>query len=125
MLVGSGKPGSRSVVLLAGADAIDRRTAFFQDFEYLGILFNGPLASGPQDAVSVLVTRGGVSRDLVRSQRRARAAGGTTVRQDYEGVLEVDYRIGLKPGLAITPNLQHIFHPGGSDAIRNATVFGL
>ena len=125
VLAGSSRPGSRSVVLLAGADAIDRRTAFFQDFEYVGIVFNGPLASRPQDAVSVLVTRGGVSRDLVNSQRRARAAGATTAPQDYEGVLEVDYRIGLKPGLTITPNLQHIFHPGGSDALRNATVFGV
>ena len=125
VLVGSSKPGARSVVMLAGADAIDRRTSFFQDFEYLGVVVNGPFASRPQDAVSLMVTRGGISRDLVRSQRRARAAGGTTVAQDYEGVLEVDYRIGVKPGLAVTPNLQRIFHPGGSDAIRDATVIGL
>ncbi len=124
-LVGSNKPGARSVVLLAGADVIDRKTSFFQDFEYLSLVVNGPFGGRPNDAAAVLLTRGGVSRDLVHAQRRARSAGASTVPQDYEGVIEIDYRIGVVPGLAITPNVQHIFHPGGSGVLRDATAIGL
>ncbi|HWX22121.1 MAG TPA: carbohydrate porin [Candidatus Binatia bacterium] len=42
---------------------------------------------------------------------------------DYETVLEVSYKAQLTAWWTLQPSLQRVFHPGGSGAIPNATVF--
>lgn len=44
---------------------------------------------------------------------------------DYELVIEAEYQIQLRPGLAVQPGLQYIIHPGGSAAIDDALVISL
>ena len=43
--------------------------------------------------------------------------------QDFELVLELNYRLQLTPWLYVTPDFQYIFNPNGED-IPNAAVFG-
>ncbi len=44
---------------------------------------------------------------------------------DYELVIEAEYQIQVRPGLAVQPGLQYIIHPGGSTAIDDALVLSL
>jgi carbohydrate-selective porin OprB len=44
--------------------------------------------------------------------------------QRFETVLEVDRRFQLAPWLHVTPDLQHVFPPNGSDETDDAAVFG-
>jgi porin len=42
---------------------------------------------------------------------------------DYEGVIELSYKAQLTAWWTLQPSLQRVFHPGGSAAIPDATVF--
>lgn len=122
-IVGTGKPGTRAVVLIAGITVSDRRTSFMQDFEYAGVVIKGPLASRLNDAINVIFARGGVSADLRRSQRLA--PPGPVPPQSAEAIFEFNYKFAVLPSLAVTPNLQLVRRPGAGGDIPNATVLGL
>jgi len=42
-----------------------------------------------------------------------------------EAVAEIDYGVRVAPWLSLRPNLQYIFHPGGTGRIPDALVVGL
>jgi len=41
-----------------------------------------------------------------------------------ETVIEANYQINLTPWLAITPDVQYVINPGGSNSLKDATVVG-
>ncbi len=53
------------------------------------------------------------------------AATTTTTSHSVEKVLELDYTCWTTPWLAVTPDLQYVFNPGGSSSSRNAAVLGV
>jgi porin len=61
----------------------------------------------------------GVARSLLSDRP---GAGFTT---NNETVFEIYYSIFIAPWLQITPSLQHVIHPGGSNSVDDATVLGV
>jgi porin len=65
-----------------------------------------------------------MSDDIRRAQQDANALlPGAFTPVDYETVLEVSYKLQLAAWWTLQPSLQRVFHPGGSAAIPDATVF--
>ncbi len=53
------------------------------------------------------------------------AAATASASNSIEKVLELDYTAWATPWLAVTPDLQYVFNPGGSSSSRNAAVVGI
>jgi porin len=49
----------------------------------------------------------------------------STYPEDYESILEIYYNAVFAPWLNISPSLQYIANPGGSNTAKDAVVFGL
>lgn len=85
----------------------------------LGLVWQGPFAARAGDALGLAVSRGWVSDE----QNKARRAQGL-VSQHAETALELNYRIALGRGLALTPDIQCILDPGATGEIDNAWLIG-
>jgi len=85
----------------------------------LGLRVRGPLASRPDDSLAIGWTR---SR-LAPKWRAVQAAAGADT-ASAEKAFEITWRAAITPWLALQPNLQHVRHPGGASAARNATLIG-
>lgn len=101
-----------------------------------GFVFTGMVPGRPFDAFGATFLYSEISKD-------ARALDKTTIilsgvdqpRRAREVTAELTYVAQVRPGWTVQPDLQYIFHPGGSrapkdapagsPAIRNATVLGL
>ena len=96
----------------------DKVNLMSQQFS-LGLVWQGPFASRAQDALGLAVSRGWVSTE----QNKARRAQGLATAHT-ETALELNYRIALGRGLALTPDIQYILDPGATGDIDNAWLVG-
>lgn len=99
-------------------------------FEYAvdaGLTYIGLLPGRDEDVMGLGMARARVSRDLGRFEREeARIQGGkSTGFSDQETVLEGFYSVRVNDWWTVQPDVQWIFHPGGSDALSDAVVVGL
>jgi len=107
------------VFLRAGVAPADRNFVSFgldAGLHYVGLLPG-------RDADTLVLGVAGIwaSDDL----RAAQQLAGAEILSDREIAVELTYQIPLKPWLTIQPDIQWIYHPGGSRAIDNALVLGL
>jgi len=113
-----------------------RETADPQDFQGLGLFFRFGAANGLRNDVTRFWSAGfqyqglfdgrdadvlGVGVATSTFTNRATA----TFAQDHETVLEVYYRIEVCPHLSISPDIQYLKNPGGTQGVADATVLGL
>lgn len=122
------EPGNAARALSVGgiAGVGDSATARFRRFAILGALYQGPLASRPDDFASFMVAWSPTNPRLSQFQSdRNLALPGTVPVQRWETVLELDYGIQATPWLILQPNLQYIVQPGGNDTRKNAFALGL
>jgi porin len=104
----------------------DPHTDLVDQMISIGLLYDGPFASRPDDRLGLAIGRDRVSGRAASAQRLVNAAGaGPVPVQGYEYIAELNYQFQPWHGLALMPNVQYIRHPGGSNANRDATVFGL
>jgi porin len=104
----------------------DPHTDLVDQMISIGLLYDGPFAARPDDRLGLAIGRDRVSGRVASAQRLLNAAGaGPVPVQGYEYIAELNYQFQLWHGLALMPNVQYIRHPGGSNANRDATVFGL
>lgn len=87
----------------------DDTVSFMPVFLNSGLTYQGPIPGRPQDFVAAGATVGIISEELSDLQR----ATGAPV-QDYEMVLELNYRINLTPYFYIQPGLQYVINPNAS-----------
>ncbi|OHC68117.1 MAG: hypothetical protein A3H93_03795 [Rhodocyclales bacterium RIFCSPLOWO2_02_FULL_63_24] len=85
----------------------------------LGLRVRGPLASRPDDSIALGWTRG----RLAPKWRAVQAAAGTDTVAAEEAV-EITWRVAITQWFQVQPNVQHVRHPGGAAATRNATLIG-
>jgi len=63
------------------------------------------------------------SQDIRRAQKTLNSlAPGIVTPVDYEGVIELSYKVQATAWWTIQASVQHVFHPSGSSAIPGATV---
>lgn len=104
----------------------DSHTDLVDQMISIGLLYNGPFASRPDDRLGFALGRDRVSGRVAAAERLINAAGaGPVPVQGYEYITELNYQLQLWHGLALMPNVQYIRHPGGTSANHDATVFGL
>lgn len=85
----------------------------------LGLRIRGPLAGRPDDSLAMGWTRG----RLAPKWRALQSAAGIDT-ATAEDAIEITWRIAVRQWFQVQPNLQHIRHPGGAAAARNATLVG-
>lgn len=91
-----------------------------------GFVYKGLVPSRDYDTLGLAFSYLQMSNDIRRAQRDAnRVAPGTFVVADYEGVVELNYKLQLAAWWTLQPSLQYVIHPGGSKAIADAWVLGV
>jgi porin len=73
--------------------------------------YRGAIAGRDNDIAAAGVIYGSFSRYIPRATA--------------ETVVEWNYQINLKPWLSITPDLQYVVRPSGSNSVANALVLGM
>lgn len=84
-----------------------------------GLSYQGLLPDRPLDALNVVAAYGRYSSALARGQRTAGEEA-----QDFELMLELNYRIQVLPWFFLQPDIQGIIHPNGLGSIPDALVVG-
>lgn len=84
-----------------------------------GLAWVGPIPSRADDVLSVGFTHAQFSGGFADN---ARDAAPTEPTPDYERVLEISYTWKFSERFSVQPDIQRIWHTGGSRALRDATV---
>lgn len=113
--------------LFANVVQADPHTDLVDQMLSVGLLYNAPFASRPDDHFGFALGRNRVSSEVVNAERLVNdnGLGPVPVQGGFEYITELDYQFQVWHGLALMPNVQHIVHPGGTSANHNATVLGL
>lgn len=75
-----------------------------------GLTYAGPLASRPDDSVSIVVATGVFSDRLTD--------------QDVETIVELNYRAQIVPAVFVQPDVQYVINPNGKSSVDDALVIG-
>jgi porin len=123
-LTGNAEGGGLSV--FGNIVQADPHTDLVDQMISVGLLYDGPFASRPDDRLGFAIGRDRVSGRVANAERLVNQAGlGPAPVQGYEYITELNYQFQLWHGLALMPNVQYIRHPGGTSANHDATVWGL
>lgn len=91
-----------------------------------GVNLRGLLPGRGRDLLGLGFTYTDLSGDLRRLAHDAnRFTGRHETLPDYEAILELTYQANLAPWLQVQPDLQYIFHPGGSPRYDDALLLGV
>jgi porin len=85
-----------------------------------GVTFSGMFRRRPNDAFAVGFAYTNISDKVSAFDVDL----GEPAPRDYEALVEICYTFQINDGLAIQPNFQYIWQPGGSDGVDDATVVG-
>jgi porin len=89
-----------------------------------GLVYRGLIPTRNWDTLALAGSYLEFSDQISRAQQYLNAlAPGSFTPVDYEGVIELSYKIQATAWWTIQPSVQHVFHPSGSSAIPGATVF--
>jgi porin len=124
---------SRSIDLFMRASVLpsDRNLiAFYLD---AGAAYNGLFEGRPDDKLGLGFAYAPIGSAARGLDRDAAFLSGAGFVRDYESVLEISYQAKLAPWWILQPDLQLLFHPGGTianprtptQAIGDAVVIGL
>lgn len=105
----------------------DANVTLLDAMESLGVLYQGPFASRPDDWIALAIGRNGISSRAAELARleNVRSAGRPEAVPGAEYVAELNYVFQLPRGISVMPNLQYVDHPGGLGEARNYTAFGV
>ena len=112
MVYRDGEAGSQKGVTIWGETALAPKSSVntMPYFVGGGLSYQGLIPGRDNDIASAGVIYGAFSRYIPR----------TTA----ETVIEINYQITFSRWLSITPDIQYVFRPSGSSAIKNALVLG-
>jgi len=118
-----GADASRGLVLFGNLTQANRDSSQIQSYNSLGFVFLGPLASRPDDVLSLGWAKSNLNRRKLNAQISKKPTFGYNGAEKY---IDLSYKIQLTPWMFITPDVQYLIHPGAFTAARypNATVVG-
>ena len=92
----------------------------------IGAVYTGLLQEDGRDQLGLALAWLDVSGRVSAATRDANRADGTAFsKPDFEAIIEATYRFQVTPWCAVQPDVQWIFHPGGSRENDTAIVVGL
>ena len=113
--------GIYSFLRFTGAPADRNLTQFGVDG---GLVWKGLIPGRDYDTLGLAGSYLQISDDIRRGQRLVnKYAPGTFVVGDYEGAIELNYKLQLAAWWTLQPSFQYAIHPGGSSAVDDAWVF--
>ena len=115
-----GRRSSVSAFLRGGFSPSDRNLiSYYVDG---GIGWKGPLASRPEDVLTLGVAYARISNRAINADKDAlRIQGSPYAVRDHEMVFELSYIAQLTPWWTIQPDIQYIVHPNGGQSPDDAT----
>src|SRR5678816_3526283 len=117
---------ARGLSLFANFVQADRDTATIDQLITLGLFYTGPFDARPQDDIGFAIGRTHVNSRVADGQKLQNASGvGPVPVQGSEYPLELYYTYNATSWLMLRPNLQFIYHPGGTSERQNVVVLGL
>ena len=118
--------GEPATTLFANFVQADRNTATIDQVIIVGIFYTGPFNARAQDDLGFAVGRTHVNNNVAQGQELQTANGlGPVAVQSSEYPVELYYSINLTNWITFRPNIQYIFHPGGTSENANVVVLGL
>jgi porin len=104
----------------------DHNTATLSELLSLGLFYAGPFSSRPQDILGFAVGRTRVNPRVADGQRLLNSTGVSppVVVQNAEYPLELFYNVNLTRWLSLSPAIQYIARPGGTDVYTNVVIVG-
>ena len=117
---------SRGLSLFANFVQADRNTATIDQLITLGLFYSGPFDVRPQDDLGFAVGRTHVNSRVADGQELQNAIGvGPVLVQGSEYPVEFYYSINATKWMTLRPNIQYIYHPGGTSQNEDVVVLGL
>ena len=124
---------SRGLNVFANATVHDKDTNFVDNYQQVGLVYNGPFDARPKDAIGFGVARIHVNDDAQKNRRLINSQNGVDDYdnpaylpiQDTEYNAELYYGFHVTNWLTVRPNVQYIKHPGGVNQVDDAVVAGL
>jgi porin len=117
---------ARGLSFFANFVQADRDTATIDQLITLGLFYTGPFDARPQDDIGFAIGRTHVNSRVADGQKLQNASGvGPVPVQGSEYPLELYYTYNATSWLMLRPNLQFIYHPGGTSERQNVVVLGL
>jgi porin len=104
----------------------DHNTATVSELLSLGLFYAGPFSSRPQDILGFAAGRTRVNPRVAQGQRLLNSTGITppVAVQNAEYPLELFYNVSLTHWLSVSPLIQYIARPGGTDLYTNVLIVG-
>ena len=90
------------------------RTNDITDFWSVGLQYRGLIEGRDHDVLGLGFGQGFLSD-----------GASATYSADYESAAEIYYNIAVNERIHISPGIQYVTHPGGSDRINDVAVFGI
>jgi porin len=117
---------SRGLSLFANFVQADRNTATIDQLITLGLFYSGPFDARTQDDLGFAVGRTHVNSRVADGEALENAAGlGPVLVQGSEYPVELYYSINATRWMTLRPNIQYIYHPGGTSQNTDVVVLGL
>jgi porin len=117
---------ARGLTLFANFVQADRNTATIDQLITIGLFYTGLFNARPQDDLGFAVGRTHVNNNVAQGQELQNANGlGPVAVQSSEYPVELYYSINVNKWLMLRPNIQYIYHPGGTSENANVVVLGL
>jgi porin len=117
---------SRGLSVFANFVQADRDTATIDQLFTVGIFYTGPFNARPQDDIGFAIGRTHVNSKVAEGQQLQNAAGrGPVAVQGSEYPVELYYTFIAANWITLRPNIQFIYHPGGTSENANVVVVGL
>jgi porin len=89
-----------------------------------GISRSGMFRAGDSTGLAVAFARISPAASALDRDQITFTGMGAPIR-DYEALVELTYQATINQDWSVQPDLQYVFHPGGSSAIANAFVIGI
>jgi porin len=120
-----GDPNSGLVAYLRMSVSPSDRNLIQSYFEG-GVIASGLIPARPDDKLGAAFIYAGISDAISALDRDAALlANSSRPIHDYEASLELSYQTQIQRGWTLQPLFQHIWHPSGSSAVRDATIVGV
>jgi len=134
MLWRNGPYNNSGFIVLGGYTHINGRTSPLSDQAYAGFQDVGQIKSRPFDAFGAAVTHFQYGTNVKAVYQPSIGAkdplGGSlneleTLLSSHTNVLELVYSVHVLDGIDVAPEYQYICRPGGTSAVRNASILGV
>ncbi len=124
---------SRGLHAFANFTFQDKKTDSVDEFQQVGLTYEGPFDARPKDNAGLGFSRIHVNSHLRQTQRLQNEVSGVFDYDDpdYQPIqhseynAEIFYGFQLTPWLVARPNLQYVWRPGGVKAVDDAFVMGV